>query len=429
MRGATYAVLAFCLFSPLGAVKNQPITKGETLTLARCIEIGLEKQPSILAARGTVDADRSRVREAQSAYFPEIDWTTTVGRSSSGRQSSLGFGTQSGTFNSYSTGVTLNQTITEFGRTAAQVSINRYAFEASKTDLDNTTETVVFNVKQAYFGVLVAQRNRDVAAQAVKQSQLHLDQAQGFYDVGLKSMFDVTQAQVILSNAKLNSIKAENAVKRAASLLNQAIGVVDAPEYTLEDNLAYQKYALSFDDALARAYQTRPDLRSQAARRQAAQSAISLARSNFFPILSGTAGYDYAGNAFPLSRGWNLGLTLSFPIFSGFLTTYQVEEARANLSVQTADEDILRQSIYVDVQQAYLSLAEAEDLIPVAELGVKQAQENLDIANGQYAEGLGNPVTVSDAEVSLVTAQVSYYGALYEFKIAQASLEKAMGLK
>lgn len=83
----------------------------------------------------------------------------------------------------------------------------------------------------------------------------------------------------------------------------------------------------------------------------------------------------------------------------------------------------------MDVEQAYLSLAEAEDLIPVAELGVKQAQENLDIANGQYAEGLGNPVTVSDAEVALISAQVSYYGALYEYKIAQASLEKAMGIK
>ncbi len=83
----------------------------------------------------------------------------------------------------------------------------------------------------------------------------------------------------------------------------------------------------------------------------------------------------------------------------------------------------------MDVQQAYLSLQEAEQLVPVAELGVEQARENLDIANGQYAEGLGNPVTVSDATAAMVAAQVAYYSALYQSKISQASLEKAMGSK
>lgn len=429
LPGFLFVFLLVALYLPLPAGQGRPITPRETLSLARCLEIGLERQPTILAARGTVEADRSRVHEAEAAYFPQIDFSASANRTSTGPRSSLGFTTRAVTFNSYSAGVTLNQTIWDFGRTAAQVRMNRYAYQASQTTLDNTTQTIVLNIKQAYYGVLVAQRNRGVAAEAVKQTQLHLDQAQGFYDVGLKPLFDVTQAQVNLSSAKLSLIKAENAVKRAFSLLNQAIGVVDAPEYKIEDNLGYKKYALTFDEALGRAYENRPDLKSQVALRQAAQSAESLARSGFLPILSGTAGYDYAGNSFPLSSGWSVGLTLSFPIFSGFLTTYQVEEARANLSIQKADEELLKQSIYVDVEQAYLSLAEAEDLIPVAELGVKQAQENLDIANGQYAEGLGNPVTVSDAEVALISAQVSYYGALYEYKIAQASLEKAMGIK
>ncbi len=429
--------LATLIVAPLGGaispeVRDQPsppIKKGETLTLDRCVEIGLEREPAVRAARGTAEADRDRIREAESAYFPQVDFAASASRQSVGPRTSFGFTTRAVTFNSYSASLTLNQTIWDFGRTSSQVRLNRYTYEAARSSLDNTLETVIFNVKSAYFGVLVAQRNRAAAAESVTQNNFHLDQAKGFYDVGLKPLYDVTQAEVNLSNSQLTLIKAENAVKRAVSLLNQAMGVVDAPEYKVEDTLAYEKYALTFEDALARAYDHRPDLKAQAAIRQAAQASVSLARSNFLPILSGSAQYDYAGNSFPLSSGWSIGLTLTFPIFSGFLTTYQVAEAKANLSVQQANEDILRQQIYIDVQQAYLTLLEAEDLIPVSELGVKYAQENLDLANGQYKEGLGNPITVSDAEAAMITAQVAYYSALYEYKIARATLEKVMGIR
>ena len=55
-------------------------------------------------------------------------------------------------------------------------------------------------------------------------------------------------------------------------------------------------------------------------------------------------------------------------------------------------------------------------------------RENLDIANGRYSAGVGNPIEVTDAQVSLITAKTSYIQALYDCKIAQAGLEKAMGI-
>jgi outer membrane protein TolC len=128
-----------------------------------------------------------------------------------------------------------------------------------------------------------------------------------------------------------------------------------------------------------------------------------------------------------MEHGWNVGAVLSFPVFSGFLTKYQVEEAKANLDVLRANEEALRQQVFLDVQQAYLTLRAAEEAIPTAKLGVEQAQENLDIANGRYAAGVGNPIEVTDAEVSLANARLAYIQALYADRVAQASLEKAMG--
>jgi outer membrane protein TolC len=81
------------------------------------------------------------------------------------------------------------------------------------------------------------------------------------------------------------------------------------------------------------------------------------------------------------------------------------------------------------VQQAFLNLTDLEAGIPVAELTVKQAQENVEIANGRYAAGVGNPIEVTDANVGLSNARTTLNQALYGYKIARASLEKAMGVR
>ena len=429
MRQIIYLIVFFILTMPLKAGAEEIIKRGESLNLERCIEVALKIQPAIMAAMSSTDASKSRIGQAQANYYPQIDWTSSASRSSVGTRTSFGFETRSVTFSSYSTGVNLNQNIFDFGKTSTQVKIQRLNYDSSVSDLDNILDQVTFNVKQAYYGVLQARRNRDVSAESVKQFQQHLDQAKGFYEVGTKPKFDVTKAEVDLSNAKLNLITAVNAVKLAVSSLNNAMGVPDAPEYEIEDNLSYKKYEMTFEDAVSKAYETRPDLKSVIAKRESAERSIDLARKDYFPVLTGTAGYDYAGNEFPLQKGWNIGATLSFPIFSGFLTKYQVEEAKANLNVLLANEETLRQTVFLNVRQAYLNLKDAEEKIPTAELGVKQAEENFEIANGRYTAGVGNPIEVTDAEVSLLTSKLSYIQALYNYKVSHASLEKAMGLR
>jgi outer membrane protein TolC len=289
---------------------------------------------------------------------------------------------------------------------------------------------VVQGVKQTYFGVLQAKRNREVAEDTVKQFKQHLDQAKGFYEVGTKPRFDVIKAEVDLSTAKLNLIKAENAVRIAMVNLNNAMGVPDAPEYVLEDNLSYQKYEVTIEAALSRAFENRPDLLSARAKKQSAESSIDFAKANYYPFITGNAAYNWAGGRIAeQDHGWNVGATLTIPIFSGFLTKYQVEQAKANLNVLSANEESVRLTITLDVQQAYLNLKQAEESIPTAELGVRQAQENMDIANGRYAAGVGSPIEVTDAEVSLVNAKTAHIQALYDYKVAQANLEKAMGMR
>ncbi|HWR58937.1 MAG TPA: TolC family protein, partial [Thermodesulfovibrionales bacterium] len=332
-------------------------------------------------------------------------------------------------YDEYQSNVVLSQTIYDFAKTSTQVKIQNLNLDSSRSDLDNVASQIVFGVKQAYYGLLQAKRNRDVAVETVQLFQQHLERAKGFFEVGTKPKFDVTKAEVDLSNAKLNFIKVENAFRIARVNLNNAVGMPEAPEYTIVDDFGFQLYTISLEDALKKAYSLRPDLQSLSAKREAAERTIDLQKKGYYPTLSGNANYGVSGEEFPLERGWSVGATLNFPLFSGLSTKYQVEEARANLQVLKANEEALKQSIHLDVEQGYLNLQQAHDSITTTELTVRQATENLELANGRYTSGVGSPIEVTDALVSLANAKTAYIAALYDYKVARASMEKAMGIK
>jgi len=257
----------------------------------------------------------------------------------------------------------------------------------------------------------------------------HLDQAKAFFSVGKKPRFDVTRAEVDLSSAKLGLIKAENVLKIARVTLNNAMGVPFAPEYSIEDNLSFQKYQVTLEEALARAYSNRPDLKGVIARKEAALESVRLARKQYLPIIYGTASYEQGNDEFPLKEGWGVSVNLTVPIFNGFETKNRVAEARAAEAVLQANEESLRQSIILEVQQAYLGLQEVEDSVSTSELLVRQAQESSEIAQGRYDAGVGNPIEVTDAQVAYVEARKNYIETLYQYQVARESLQKAMGLK
>jgi len=427
MKKILSLVMVLFIIAPLAAAAEELIKKGETLDLQRCVAIALKRQPNILAAQNTVRVNESRIGQAKANYYPQVNWSTGYSRNYTGSQSSI-YGSNS-PYNDYSSSVTLNQNIYDFEKTSTQVRIQNLNRDASKQDLANVSSQIVFSVKQAYFALLSAMKNRDVAEETVRQFQQHLDQARGFFDVGVKPKFDVTKAEVDLSNARLNLLTVANNVRIARVNLNNSIGLPEAPDYNIEDNLAFQPYEVSFEEVLKRAFANRPDLQSILLKKESLEKSIDLAKKGYYPALTGNANYGFDGSDFPLDKGWMVGATLSFPIFSGLSTKYQVDEARANLDVQKANEEALRQSIHLDVQQAWLNLQVARDKISAAELAVRQAGENLDLANGRYAAGVGSPIEVTDALVAQSNARTAHVAALYDYKIAQASIEKAMGVQ
>jgi len=116
---------------------------------------------------------------------------------------------------------------------------------------------------------------------------------------------------------------------------------------------------------------------------------------------------------------------VNLSIFNGGLTTAQVGEAKANLDNLRATEDATRQNVTLEVRQALLNLRQAAESIGVADKGLQQARENLTLAEGRYKTGVGNIIELTDAQVSLATAEASRVQALVGYRTALAALERS----
>lgn len=423
------------LFWPIASFAEN-LAPGEVLTLSRAVDLAIRNQPTIAGQTSRVKASEAKIGQARSNWFPQVSAGAGYGRTkpvTGGRgvalaPGSTGLSASSGnSYEDYSSDLTLNQNVFDFGRTSSQVKIQDLNTQSSRFNLENTLDDVAFNVKQAFFVLLQSQASRDVAKESLDQFQRQLDRARAFFEVGLRPKFDVTKAEVDVGTAQLALIRVENQVKLNRVSLNNAMGLPDAPQYTVADDKSPEGNVLKFEDAVVQAFAKRPDLLSVVRQKEASAESIKLAEKNYLPSLSGNAAYSWYGTSFPLGEGWNLGLNLSIPIFEGFLTKYQVAEARANLDTSVATERSLRQDIVLQVEQAYLGLREAEERIVTTELTARQAKENYELAQGRYEAGVGSAIEVSDALVTYRNAEIAYILALYDRKISLAQIQRVIG--
>jgi outer membrane protein len=394
-------------------------------TLAECIAIAVQQHPSLKAATASVEAGHQRVREAAANYLPQVNANYGAQRRQTSSAAFGGTGGQAFRSNFYSTGAGLTQVLFDFGQTLNSIRSAQAAEQSLQANRTTQREVVVLDVKQAYFNVLATRRLLTVANETVRQNEKHLEQAQGRFTVGLAAKFDVTQAQVQVANAELNQVTARNNVAVARETLRNALGLIGPLDFDIVDNFDVHEVSITENDALAAAYDRRPEVQGIRAQELATTEQISALQKNYLPSVQAKADYIYLGIDYPLSNVWDFGATVNLNLFNGGLTTAQVGEQKANLSNLKFNEEVLRQNIALEVRQAVLNLQQAAESIRVSEKGLQLARENLDLAEGRYSTGVGNIIELTDAQTSLTTAEANHVQALYTYKTTVAALEKA----
>jgi outer membrane protein TolC len=335
-------------------------------------------------------------------------------------------------FDRFSGSATFIMTLYNFGKREGTVQSARDTLDATQYSYRASVDEVVLAVKQAYYGYLQAASLVKVREATVKDRELLVRQAQGFYEVGTKPKIDVARAESNLFNARADLIAAENAVKVGWATLKNALGVPDFPERPLAEGPPIAAPQVSLSEAKEIGFKSRPDLLQLEAQRKAKDQNIATARRGHLPDINFNANYgrqntSRSGNTFPLQVSWTAGVTLSMPIFDGFRTTYKVQEALRNYHGARAGEDEKKQQVALEVESSYLKLLESQERIKATAAAAAAAKENLDLANGRYQVGVGSIIEVTEAQTLYTDAQTKHIQSIYDYKIAEAALAKAMG--
>lgn len=396
------------------------------VNLEDCLKLALGNNPRIQSAMQDVFASDARLRQVWSSYFPQFSWQSGYSRI---RQLQLSdVFRENLIYNFWVLGqISASQMLYDFGVTQNKATIRRLDNQGYKIILTGTVNDVVYNVKDAYYNLQYAIEALRIAEANVKQYESFYEQAKGFYEVGVKPKVDVTIAEVNLSTAKLTQIQAAHSVKIAMAKLNNAIGIPYSTKYSLSDKLRYDACDICLEKAIEITQKSRPEFQLAEVKVEQAKQNVKLVKKNWLPEFDIQGQFEVGGRHPDSNYGYTFGAYLNFPTINGMLIKHQLREARSLYSKEQAEAINTINNLYLEVQQAYYTLDEKKNKIPVALLGMKQAKENLDLSNGRYHAGVGDPIELNDAQVEYENAQLTYYQTMYEYNSARANLEKSIG--
>ncbi len=398
--------------------------QGTGLTLDEVVRTALENHSSVKSAQYQVGAQDAVLHQQMAAYYPTISFSNTYRTANSGGSSS----NASKGFDSFTGAGNASMTLYNFGKREGAVQSARDTLDATQYAYNTTANNIVLAVKQAYYGVLQANALLRVNEETVRDREETLRQTQGFYDVGTKPRSDVTQAQANLYLAQANLILARNGVDVAWANLRNAMGVDDYPRQPLAEELAVTPFSMALAEAKEAAFSARPELLQFAALLKAEDQLIAVARRNHLPDLLFSSIYGRQGvTGESPHNNWQVQLSLNVPIFNGFQTTYQLQQALYTYQSIKEQARVQRQQVALQVEQSYLNLTTAREVVKANEAAVKAAKENLELHEGRYQVGYAPIVEVTDAQTTYTTAQTNYVNALVSYKLAMAQLVNAMG--
>jgi outer membrane protein len=401
------------------------------LTLREAENIALAQHPRISVASLQALAARQSVKEARAAFFPNIYASATaVGvADTNNTRIAAGYLNNPNVYEREAEGITIQQLITDFGRTSELARSSSLRAQAGEMNREATREEILLEVNAAYFGALQAQAILAAARQTENERAVVLNQTQAMASNNIKSDLDVSFASVDLDQARLLVAKADNDLQSAFASLSTVLGERQAENFELAEEPMPELLTNSAAELVFEALANRPDLARTRYQRDAAKEFARAENKLSYPTLSATAG----GGLIPLgdSRlGDNYaaaGVNLNFPIFTGGL--YTARQREAQLQADAADQTVRDQENTVarDTQISKLNLDYSFARIALTASLLQNANKALELAQARFNLGLSSIVELSQAELNQTTAQIEEAGARYDYHTQRAALDFQLG--
>jgi outer membrane protein len=433
--------IIFIIFILLALIQMSFSQEKLTLTLEKSVELALAQNPHHLATEERVDGAYSKLREAASGFLPSLDaqglHTLTE------KVFELEFPSfipgeppqkvRVDFTRDYQFSMSLTLPLFTGGRLTSGFKQAKYSLESSREAVRQSEQTTVFSTKGAFFGYLLAKQFVSVAEDAVRVAEKSLQNVKEMYEVGMASKMDLLRSEVRLTNMQPVLIEAKNSLRIAELNLKTLLGLELSQPIEIEGELKYKPYEPHLEECITDALVHRPEVKQMDFQQKMAEETLKIARAGYFPTLAVSGAYNFWADRLNFQKNtwssfYSVNLVVNIPLFHGFQTSAQIGQAKAMIREIELNQKALRDAVEFEVRQAVLKLEEAKESLISQEKNIEQAKESLRITQLNFAEGMATTLDVISAEAASSQAQVNYSQALFNYVMAKADLDRAMGV-
>lgn len=311
--------------------------------------------------------------------------------------------------------------------------------ELSAKELKQAKISLSEQIQKTYYTILVNQEKTKLFDLSINRLDSTYRETKALYKNGFVEQIDIDRLEVSLNNLKAEKQKSDRMLRLATLGLKLQMGmpVKDSIRLTstLEDiqieNISPANTTIDYSKRIE--YQT---LQTQKA---LAGLDMENVKSGYYPSLVGlaTLGVNSAaskienlGNVSEKNRyapyGF-IGISLNVPVFDGFQKKFKYQQSKLTLQKVNQGMKQMENTIDLELEQANISLANAQTNLDIQKRNLKLAQEVVRVSKVKYRLGVGSNLEVTNAEAALKESQTNYYTALYDFIIAKIDLDKAQG--
>ena len=380
----------------------------EPLTARNAVELAIAENPRMRAAERQIEA--ARARETQAAALPNPNLSLQaeeVPVSNPG----------GGTFL-----IGISQPLLLGGQREVRGGVARLERELAEIDRVILRRDLAAEVRDAYARLLFMQEGVRLARSNREAAESLLQATRARHKAGELAKVEVLREEVERSRAEREVAAAEGRELQARGRLNVLLGRSAQSPLTVQPLQAPQLASLPpVAQLVSRSLESRVELQRAGLAIERERLQRRLAQAGLW---TGTE-VGVSGGMIEGQPGISGGITIPIPFYR---QQGEVAEAEANRLRAEAERDALRNTITLEVEEAY---REARSAAQQAELFrssyVPQAEQLVDNARRRFLAGEGSGLDVIDAQRALRETQVSYQQALLEYRQAIARLERAVG--
>jgi outer membrane protein TolC len=424
-----------------------------TLSLDKALEIALSDNPTIRVADLEIERQDWVRKQSVGNLLPSVSVSGQYSYSIVKQEMAKGL--SFGADNSISTSAQL--TLPLFAPSVYEMlRMNQTQLEQAVESARSSKITLANEVKKAYYNILLAEQSLSVLKESEKSIAETVANTEAMYRQGLASEYDLLTAQVQLSNLKPTILQTETSIRTSKLLFRMYLGLPAEVEFTLEGTLD------DFAEEVAAAtiptneidYANNADLRALELQARLLEHQLKLTNASRLPTIAAFSSFMFSGNDNTMDFGsmmggamgggaggsapatkkewwWqnplSAGISISIPLFSGGKNVNKAHEIRNSLSQLSLQRDYLKQSIGVQVENAFNAILTAREKMAANEITVRQAEKAYEIAEVRYNAGAGTILELNSSELSLTQARLNYSQAIYDYLAARADYEKIIG--